>query len=145
MMPSVCGMWKTRTPRRCVAGAGHERKRWRHIAFNGRDNVGWRQCQRQCLFVRFGRLVKAPPRELVGHNSTVYGVAFSPDSQLMATIGFADDTVRLWDIRSLQEARLIKTLRGGHTDSVTGIAFAPMAAHWHRAATTRPSFSLGCR
>ncbi len=99
-------------------------KRWRHIAFNpdgtmlGGANVNGN------VYLYDSADWSAPPRELVGHNSTVYGVAFSPDSQLMATIGFADDTVRLWDIRSLQEARLIKTLRG-HTDSVTGIAFAP--------------------
>jgi WD40 repeat protein len=63
----------------------------------------------------------APPvfRHFTGHTGEVYGVAYSPDGQYMATAG-SDATVRVWDLRT----RKPRTLTG-HTSSVTAVAFSP--------------------
>jgi WD40 repeat protein len=47
-------------------------------------------------------------KTLVGHNSYVYSVTFSPDGKLLAS-GSGDRTVKLWDIKS---GACIKTLVG---------------------------------
>lgn len=58
--------------------------------------------------------------ELIGHSGAIGAVAFSPDSQLLATAG-VDQIVRLWSIAS---GELTATHRG-HTDSITSVAFFP--------------------
>ena len=50
----------------------------------------------------------------------MFGVAFSPDGQILAT-GGCDDTVKLWNAKTLREEA---TLRG-HTGDVQSLAFAP--------------------
>lgn len=59
-------------------------------------------------------------RSWQGHERSVSTVAFSPDGHLLAS-GSADDTVRLWDVKSQQ---LLKTLRG-HRNMVWCLAFFP--------------------
>jgi actin-like ATPase involved in cell morphogenesis len=57
---------------------------------------------------------------LTGHTSPVYGIAFSPDGTLLATVG-ADNTLRLWDVASRRPVG--EPLRG-HTDLIYSVAFS---------------------
>jgi sugar lactone lactonase YvrE len=59
-------------------------------------------------------------RTLVGHPSSMHGVAFSPDGTLLATAD-SDRTARLWDVVT---GRTVRTLTG-HLDSVRGVGFSP--------------------
>jgi WD40 repeat protein len=62
-------------------------------------------------------------RTLIGHSSGVEGVAFSPDSTLLATAS-NDTTARLWDPASGKQLRALT----GHTTYVWGAAFSPDSA-----------------
>ena len=55
-----------------------------------------------------------------GCGSPVYSVAFSPNSEIIAS-GSEDETVKLW---SLEDGSLIRTL-DGHTDWVISVTFSP--------------------
>ena len=55
------------------------------------------------------------------HGGAVLSVAFSPDSNILAS-GSGDRKIRLWDVNT---GRHIRTLAGGHTDSVLSVAFSP--------------------
>ncbi|MGB6045374.1 MAG: glycosyltransferase family 39 protein, partial [Pirellulales bacterium] len=57
---------------------------------------------------------------LVGHESYVTGVAFSPDGQLLATSSY-DNTVRLWDVVTGQ----LQQTYDGHEGYVRAVRFAP--------------------
>ena len=57
---------------------------------------------------------------LRGHMGKVYGVAFSPDGQTLASVG-EDKMVRLWDVQSRKPLKFLP----GHTDEVNGVAFSP--------------------
>jgi tetratricopeptide (TPR) repeat protein len=54
-----------------------------------------------------------------GHSSSVYGVAFSPDGQRIASAS-SDRTVKLWSL----DGTLLQTF-SGHSDFVQGVAFSP--------------------
>src|SRR5262249_10385513 len=57
---------------------------------------------------------------LKGHAKLVLCVAFSPDSQALAS-GSLDETIRLWDVRTGKE---LATLQG-HTGAVSSVAYSP--------------------
>ncbi len=60
-------------------------------------------------------------REMRGHGTTVWDVAFSADGSRIATSGYDDKTVKLWSTETGEE---MHTLRG-HEATVTGLAFSP--------------------
>jgi WD40 repeat protein len=63
-----------------------------------------------------GRLVKA----LVGHDSYVYGLAFSPGGKYLASGGAFDGTARIWDVATGQPLRVLK----GHPSYVAQVAWS---------------------
>jgi WD40 repeat protein len=67
--------------------------------------------------VETGRLLRA----LIGHNSYVYGLDWSPDGNSLASAGAFDATVRLWDTRT---GRPLKILRG-HPAYLVQVKWAP--------------------
>src|SRR5260370_5762536 len=67
--------------------------------------------------VETGRLVRA----LIGHNSYVYGLDWSPDGNTLASAGSFDATVRLWDTRSGPPLRILR----GHPNSLVQGKWAP--------------------
>jgi len=61
-----------------------------------------------------------PLRTLIGHNEVVYGVAFKPNGQEIAT-GSLDKTARIWNVGTGQCTRVIKD----HADAVMSVAYSP--------------------
>src|SRR6476469_1081957 len=63
---------------------------------------------------------QAAPASSPGHTGPVLSVAFSPDGGRLASSG-ADNSVRLWDVRSGQQLLVI----AGHTAMVPTVLFSP--------------------
>jgi hypothetical protein len=66
------------------------------------------------------QLDKAQPITLAGHDKRVLSVAFSHDSQRLASAG-EDKTIRLWDVTTGKQVASLDR----HTDRVTHVAFTP--------------------
>ena len=56
----------------------------------------------------------------LGHTGTIHSVAFSPDGRL-ALSGSADNTVRIWDVETGRNVRVLE----GHAGSVISVAWSP--------------------
>jgi WD40 repeat protein len=88
--------------------------------------------------VRFGEIkvwdtvTHSLVRTFRGHTDSIYSIAFSPNSKLLASAGY-DRLVKLWDVDSGKE---IKTLKE-HVDAVYSIAFTPDGKHLVSAAGDR--------
>ena len=57
-------------------------------------------------------------RALVGHNSYVYGLAWSPDGSVLASAGSFDGTARLWDAATGMTLRVLAKGHKGYTHHV---------------------------
>ena len=70
-------------------------------------------------------LMAAAPRpgtaDFTGHTGTVYSVAFSPDSKILASAS-RDGAVRLWDVATHRQIGKPLTV---HAGGVTSVAFSP--------------------
>jgi WD40 repeat protein len=58
--------------------------------------------------------------EITGHQATIFGVAWSPDRQTLATAG-GDKTIRLWDTQTGAQRQTLV----GHERGVLGVDFSP--------------------
>jgi WD40 repeat protein len=67
--------------------------------------------------VATGKMVRA----LVGHDSYVYGLAFSPGGKYLASGGAFDYTARIWEVATGQPLRVLK----GHPNYVVQVAWSP--------------------
>ena len=70
--------------------------------------------------------ITSPNNEIIlsGHDSAVYSVAFSPNSQILAS-GSTDKTIKLLNVEAEnKQTPLIKTLYG-HTNAITSVTFHP--------------------
>jgi WD40 repeat protein len=65
-----------------------------------------------------GKLIRA----LVGHNSYVFGLAWSPDGNTLASTGSWDGSVRLWDNRT---GRLLRTFTGEFRQYAQHVLWTP--------------------
>ena len=63
-------------------------------------------------------------RALVGHDSYVYGLAWSPDGNYLASAGSFNATARVWDAKTGMPVRVLK----GHKGYVTHVAWSPDGA-----------------
>ncbi len=64
------------------------------------------------------------PIVLDGHNSRVWSLAFSPNSQMLAS-GSDDRTIRLWDLNQTEEEPKVLKVLEGHNFWVGSVAFSP--------------------
>lgn len=61
-----------------------------------------------------------PARTLIGHQGEIFGLAFDPTTNLLAS-GSGDQSIRLWDMHTGR----LQTILKGHTAPVRTLAFSP--------------------
>ena len=66
----------------------------------------------------------APNFTLEGHESSIWRLAYAPDSARLLTVSL-DKTARVWDVNS---GELVMTLEG-HESSVNALAYSPYSTH----------------
>src|SRR5206468_1649666 len=76
-------------------------------------------CLTVLTLVATGQTLAQPPAEFKGHQGLIFGVAFSPDGQTLATASF-DNTVKLWDFATGKEKMTLK----GHTKPVYAVVYS---------------------
>ena len=64
--------------------------------------------------------LRTNPKTIQGNLYYFLTIAFSPDSMTIAT-GSTDCTIKLWDVKTLQQKRILK----GHREKVQAVAFSP--------------------
>jgi WD40 repeat protein len=65
-----------------------------------------------------------PLRAIPAHRANIYGIAFSPDTNLCATAS-RDKSVKLWDAASFEPVDRFELKQGGHTHSVNAVHWRP--------------------
>ncbi len=83
------------------------------------DNERWAP-KSYAEFLKIVDLASGEERVLRGHTAGISGLAYAPDSRLLATAG-DDRSVRLWDPDTGKEQLVLR----GHVDGVSALAFAP--------------------
>ena len=68
-------------------------------------------------------ILDSHPKTVGKHEGCVFALAFSPDERLIVS-GSEDQTVRIWEIESLNEVR-----RFHHEGWVNSVAFSPDGTH----------------
>jgi len=72
------------------------------------------------FFPQGGFSQDTPSRTLIGHTNEIFGLAFDPNNQVVAS-GSGDESIRLWDVNTGR----IQTILKGHTAPVRTLAFSP--------------------
>jgi WD40 repeat protein len=82
----------------------------------------WPTLDARSTILEIAQLNAGLPRMLVGHTRAVNGVAFSPDSQILASAGSDEGIVRLWDVAT---GKVLGEPLRGHANVVTAVAWRP--------------------
>ncbi len=76
------------------------------------------------IYSKIMQKIEVGYKEFTGHTNTIPSVAFSPDSNYVAT-GSLDKTARLWDVKT---GKMMHEFTG-HTNTVWSVAFSPDSKH----------------
>jgi WD40 repeat protein/serine/threonine protein kinase len=121
----IVKIWDATTGQECYQFQAHEpQQHVRGVAFSpdGRylATVSWDATAKIWKFdPKQARVETSTPLTLRGHQERLFSVAFSPDSQRLASAG--GDGLRVWDVAT---GRQVFDLRG-HTHSLWSVAFSP--------------------
>ena len=76
------------------------------------------------IFLKFFNSPDQPVHQLLGHEGTrsTWSVAYSPDGNQLASGGFSDSTVRLWNPNEPTKESIVL---GQHDETVTRVRFSP--------------------
>lgn len=66
-------------------------------------------------------VIENPVIILRGHEDSVTSISFSPNGQYLASAGFYDQTVRIWDVATGQQITVLRE----HTEPVFSVTYSP--------------------